>query len=69
MRRREHQSTRGSGDRAGRGRGRVGVVQALLVVAQRAPARVQHLAAEAGHVDDHRGVAELVLRDQVVECQ
>ena len=34
----------------------------------RRPAR-QHLAAESRHVDDHRGVAQLVLGDEVIEGQ
>ena len=46
---------------------RFGGVQALLVVVQRPPTRVQHLTTEAGHVDDDRGVVERVELDQLVE--
>ena len=47
----------------------VGLAQALLVEAERAPSRAQHLAAESGYVDDHGGVLQLVLRDEVIEGQ
>ncbi len=45
----------------------LGLVQPLLVVVQRLPAGVQHLPPEAGDVDDDRGVAQLVARDDLVE--
>ena len=54
---------------AGRGTGRGRLAQAPFVEAERAPSRAQHLAAESGYVDDHRGVSQLVLRDEVIEGQ
>ena len=43
------------------------IVQVGRVVADRASARVQHLAAEAGHVDHQRGVVEAVPVDDEIE--